>query len=69
MALTTRGGKHTIDPHMSSVVKGDMSKGEKVVEASGEFMDKMAKETDLSQRIVPIAISPPPFSQRIVKKT
>ena len=36
MAVTTQGGKQTIDPLMSYVVEDDMRKDEAVVETSGE---------------------------------
>ena len=56
MAVTTRGGKKTIDPLMSSVVVGDIRKDEDVVEASRELGDSPTKEVELYQKVVPITM-------------
>lgn len=69
MTVTTRGGKQTIDPPMPPVAKGDKRKGKEVVEASGELVDKTAKEAEMSQKVVPVPSPPPPFTLRLVKKT
>ena len=39
MTVTTRGGKQTIDPPMSPVIKEDMRKKDNVVKASVELGD------------------------------
>ena len=62
MAVTTRRGKKTtIHPPMSSLVKGEMKKNKKLVEASEELVDKMEKEVEVSKKVVPISRPPPPF--------
>ena len=48
MVVTTRGGKQTIDPPMSSVVEGDSRKEDEVEEASGWLGDAPLKEAELS---------------------
>ncbi|KAK4706570.1 hypothetical protein R3W88_033869 [Solanum pinnatisectum] len=55
MAITTRGGKQTIDPPMPSGVEIENSKDNDVVE--------------VTQKVVPIPRPPSPFPQRLVKKT
>ena len=69
MTFTTQGGKQTIDPPMSSMVEDEMRKDEKVVETSGELVDKAVKEAEAPHKVVPIPIPHPPFPQRLVKKT
>ena len=69
MIVTTRGGKQTIDPPMSSVVEDEMRKDEEVVKTSGELVDKTSKEKEVPKKVVPIPRPPPPFPQRLVKKT
>ncbi|XP_015075911.1 uncharacterized protein LOC107020101 [Solanum pennellii] len=53
MAVTTRGGKQTIDLPMSYVVEDDMRKDEDVVEASEESVNNTVKEAEFSS-IVPL---------------
>ena len=48
MVVTTRGGKQTIDPPMSSVVEGDSRKEDELEEASGWLGDAPLKEAELS---------------------
>ncbi len=69
MLVSTRGVKQTIDPLMSSLVEEEMTKDEDVVESSGEFLDKMAKEEKVPQKVISIPRPQPPFLQRLVKKT
>ena len=69
MAVTTRGGKQTIDPPMSSIVEDDRIKDKKVVEASGELGENTIIKAEVSQKVVPVPRPPPPFSQRLVMKT
>ena len=68
MAVTTRGGKQTIDLPISSVVDDEMRKDEEVVDTSGELVDKMVKEAEVPHKVVPIPKPPPPFHQRLVKR-
>ena len=48
MPVTTRGGKQTIDPPMSSVVEEDIRKEYEAIESSGELGDAPPKEAKLS---------------------
>ena len=45
-----------------------MRKYEEVVETSGELVDKVVKEVEVPQKVIPIPRQPPPFPQRLVKK-
>ena len=68
MAVTTRGCKQTIDPLMPFLVEDEVRKNDKIVEASGELVDKAVKEAEIPQKVIPIPRPPPPFPQRLVKK-
>lgn len=48
MAVNTRGGKHTINTPMSSVVVGDMRMNDDVVEASRGLGDVTTQVAELS---------------------
>uniref|UniRef100_M1DRZ9 Integrase core domain containing protein n=1 Tax=Solanum tuberosum TaxID=4113 RepID=M1DRZ9_SOLTU len=65
MTVTTRGGKQTIDPPMSSVVDVEIRKEDDVVEVRGETENATEKEAKISQKVVPIPRPPPPFPQRL----
>uniref|UniRef100_M1D9V1 Integrase core domain containing protein n=1 Tax=Solanum tuberosum TaxID=4113 RepID=M1D9V1_SOLTU len=69
MAVTTRGGKQTIDPLMPSGVDVEIRKEDDVVEFREETENATEKEAKISQKVVPIPRPPPPFPQRLVKKT
>ena len=69
MAVTTRGGKHTIDPPMLFIIEDEVRKDEEVVKTSGELVDKAVKQVEVPQKVIPIPRPPPPFPQRLVKKT
>ena len=61
MTVTTRGGKQTIDPPMSSMIEDEMRKAEEVVDTTRELIDKMVKEARFPKKVVPIPRPPPPF--------
>ena len=61
MAVTTRGGKQTIDPPRLSVVEDDRRKDKEVLEVSGELVDDTVIEVEVSQKVVSIPRPPPPF--------
>uniref|UniRef100_M1DDB4 Integrase core domain containing protein n=1 Tax=Solanum tuberosum TaxID=4113 RepID=M1DDB4_SOLTU len=69
MEVTTRGGKQTIDPPIPSMVDVEIRKEDDVVEAREESENAIEKEAEISQKVVHIPRSPPPFPQRLVKKT
>uniref|UniRef100_M1DWJ6 Integrase core domain containing protein n=1 Tax=Solanum tuberosum TaxID=4113 RepID=M1DWJ6_SOLTU len=69
IAVTTRGVKQTIDPPMPSVVDVEIGKEDDVVEVREESENATEKEAEISQKVVPIPRPPPPFPQKLVKKT
>ncbi|KAK4731210.1 hypothetical protein R3W88_024198 [Solanum pinnatisectum] len=68
MAVTTRGGKETIDPPMPSEVEIVVEKDDDEIEVSGEYNNATEKEAEITQKVVPMPRPPPPFPQRLVKK-
>ena len=68
MAVTTRGGKQTIESPMSSGVENVIRGNDEVVEFSGELGDKKGKEVKVPQKVTPMPRPSPPFPQRLVKK-
>ncbi|XP_049368331.1 uncharacterized protein LOC125833225 [Solanum verrucosum] len=69
MTVTTRGGKQTIDPPMPSGVEVEASQNDDVIEVNGESENATEKEAEITQKGVPMPRPPPPFPQRLVKKT
>ena len=69
MAITTRGGKQTIDPPMPSDVEKVIRDDDTMVEISGELEDKTVKDVDVPQKVTPMPRPQPLFPQRLVKKT
>ena len=47
MAITTQGGKQTVDPHMTSGVEKVIRDDDTVVEVSGELEDKTVKDVEV----------------------
>ncbi|XP_049345740.1 uncharacterized protein LOC125810277 [Solanum verrucosum] len=62
-------GKQTIDPPMPSGVEVEASKNDDVIKVNGEFEIATEKKVEITQKVVPILRTPPPFPQRLVKKT
>ena len=62
MAITTRGGRQTIDPPMPSIE-------ENVVKGSSEAEGSSRKDSEVPIKVIPMPRPPPPFPQRLVKKT
>ncbi|TMW81392.1 hypothetical protein EJD97_009900, partial [Solanum chilense] len=69
MAITTRGGKQTIDPPMSSNEEHVRKDDDKVVKGSSEAEESNRKDAEVSMKVIPMPRPPPPFPQRLVKKT
>ncbi|XP_069148109.1 uncharacterized protein [Solanum lycopersicum] len=69
MAITTRGGKQTIDPPMPSNEEKVRKYDNKVVKGSGEVEDSTGKDAEVPMKVIPMTRLPPPFPQRLVKKT
>ena len=69
MAITTRGGKQTIDPPMLSNEEKVRKDNDKVVEGSGEVEDNIGKDAEVPIKVIPLPRQPPLFPQRLVKKT
>ncbi|KAK4706665.1 hypothetical protein R3W88_033765 [Solanum pinnatisectum] len=68
MTVTTRRGKQTIDPSMSSKVERVVEKDADEIEVTGDPKDATEKETEVTLKVVPMPRPPPPFLQRLVKK-
>ena len=50
MAIITRGGKQTIDPHMSSTEENVRKDNDKVVEVSGEVKDNTGNDDEVPKK-------------------
>ena len=66
MAITTHGGKQTIDPPMPSNEEKVSKDDDKVVKGSGEVEDNIGKDAEVPIKVIPMP-RPPPFPQRLVK--
>ena len=64
MAITTQGGKQTIDPPMPSNKDKVRKDNDKVVEGSGEAEDSTRKDAEVPIKVIPIPRPPPPFPER-----
>ena len=69
MAITTRGGKHTIEPPMPSTEENVRKDNDNVVKGSGEAEESNEKDAEVPIKVIPMPTPPPPFPQRLVKKT
>ena len=69
MAITTRCSRQTIDPPMPSNVEKVTKDNDKVVEVNGEVEDNTTKDVEVPTNVIPMPRPPPPFPQRLVKKT
>ena len=69
MAITTRGGKKTIEPPMPSNEKKVTEDTDKVVDVDGELEDNTAKDAEVPKKVTPMPRTPHPFPQRLLKKT
>ena len=69
MAITTRGGKQTIDPPMPSSEENVRKDNDNVVKGNGEAEESNGKDAEVPIKVIPIPRPPPPFPQRLVKKT
>jgi len=69
MAITTRGGKKSIDPPMSSTKENLRKDNDNVVKGSGELPESNGKEAEVPMMVIPMPRLPPPLHQRLVKKT
>ena len=69
MAITTRGGTQTIDPPMPANENEVTKDTDKVVNVDADLEDKIAKEAEVPKKVTPMPRPPPPFPQRLVKKT
>ena len=69
MAITTRGGKQTIDPPMPTNEKKVTKDTDNVVDINGEVEDNTIEDAKVPKKVTPMPRTPPPFPQRVVKKT
>ena len=58
MTITTRGGKQTIGPPMSSNEEKVRKDTDKVVEGSGEAEDSTGKDAEVPIKVIP-SLDPP----------
>ena len=68
MAITTQGGKQTIDPPMPSNEETVRKDNDKVVEGSGEAEDSTGKDAEVPIKVIPMPTAPPPLSSKISEK-
>ena len=61
MAITTRGGKQTIDPPMPSNEEKVRKDNDKVVEGSGEAEDSNGKDAEVPIKVIPMPSHHHPF--------
>ena len=69
MTITTWGGKQTIDPPMPSTEENVRKDSDNVVKGSGEAEKSNGKDAEVPMKVIPMPRTPPPFPQRLVKKT
>ncbi|XP_049363276.1 uncharacterized protein LOC125828014 [Solanum verrucosum] len=69
MAVTTYGGKHTIDPSMPSKIERVIENDEDEIEVTKDPIVDTEKEAKVTQKVVPMPRPPPLFPQWLVKKT
>ena len=60
IAITTRGGKQTIDPPMSSNEEKVRKDNDNAVEGSGEVEDNTGKDAEVPTKVISMP-RPPPF--------
>ena len=69
MAITTRGGKQTIDSPIPSNEKKVRKDDDNLVKGSGKAEESTGKDAEVPTKVIPMPRRPPPFPQRLVKKT
>ena len=69
MEITTRGGKQTIDPPLPSNENEVTKDTDKVVNVDANLEDNIAEDAEVPKKVTPMPRPPPPFPQRLVKKT
>ena len=69
MTITTRGGKQTIYPPMPSNEKNVRKDDDKVVKGSVKEEESNGKDAEVPMKVILMPRPPPPFPQRLVKKT
>ena len=61
MAITTLGGKQTIDPPMWCNDKKVTKDTDKVIDFNGEVKDNTVKDVEVPKKVTPMPRPPPPF--------
>ena len=61
MAITTRGGKQTIDPPMPSDENEVTKDIDKVVNVDADLQDNIAKDAEVPKKVTLMPRPPPPF--------
>ena len=67
MAITTRGGRQTIDPPIPSTEENVRKDNDEVVEGSGEAEDSTGKDAEVPIKVISMP-RPPPLSSEISEK-
>ena len=62
MAITTRGGKQTIDQPIPSNEEKVIKDNDKVVEVSGQVEDNIGNDVEVPKKVTPMPRPPPPFT-------
>ena len=65
MAITTQGGKQTIDPPMPSNEEKVIKDNDKVVKGCGEAEDSTGKDAEVPIKVFPCLDHYPPLSSEI----
>ena len=68
MAITTRGGKQTIDPPMPSNENKVTEDTDKVVNVDANLEDNIAEDAEVPKKVTPMPRPPPLFPQKISEK-
>ena len=61
MAITTWGGKQTIDPLMPSTKENVRKDNDNVEKGSGEAEESNRKDAEVPMKVIPMPRPPPPF--------
>ena len=69
MTITNRGGKQTNDTPMPSTYENVRKDNDNMVKGSGEVEESNRKDVEVPMKVIPMPRPPPPFPQRLVKKT
>ena len=69
MAITTRGGRQTIDPPMPYTEENVRKDNDNVVRGSGEVEGSNGKDSEVPIKVIPMPRPPPSFPHGLMKNT